>query len=107
MPLNELREKIVLEKLHLLLEEDRQKGMPALEQVVAHVSWCRAMIAKWKRDKDKPWFKANELYSPIEFPRDLEARLADAVAELQRQQAALLQSLEPAPDSGLIRLGLR
>ena len=106
LPLNELREKIVLEKLYLLRESDRQRTMPVLEQLVAHVSSCRAMVAKWKRDKDKVGFRPSELYPQIEFPRHLEGPLGRAVSELQEEQATLLQLLEPKTTRGFTRLDI-
>lgn len=106
VPLNNLREKIVLEKLHLMRESDRQATMAQLEQLVAHVSWCRVMMAKWKRDKDKATCQPRELYPLIEFPRDLERPIGLGLEALRNEQATLLMQLEPKEDRGLIRLGI-
>jgi hypothetical protein len=105
MPLNTIREKIVLEKFHLLLREDREQALSVSQDLLEHVCWCRAMVAKWKRDKDNPNFAAIDLYAPVEFPRDIEKPLSNSVAALQKQQAELLDALKPNT-SGLTTLGI-
>ena len=62
MPLNDIREKIVLEKFHLVLPEDREHTSSVAEQIISHVCWCRAMVAKWKKEKDTPGFAYKDLY---------------------------------------------
>jgi hypothetical protein len=104
MPLNNAREKIVLEKFHLLLPEDRERSLSVSKHLLEHVCWCRAMVAKWKRDKDNPNFAAKDLYAPVEFPRDMEKPLSDSVATLQKAQTELLNALRP--NSELTTLGI-
>lgn len=95
MPLNLRRERIILEKFHLLLPADRERSLPRLQELIGHVAWCRAMVAKWKQQKDNPNFAGEDLYSPVEFPRAPEKPLGESVALLQREQAELLAALPP------------
>jgi hypothetical protein len=80
MPLNELREKIVLEKLHLLRETETP---PEIFTLAAHVAAYRALLAKWEKGDFR------EQYSRIDFPRALGAYVAKSFAELKQEQSRL------------------
>jgi len=90
MPLNDLREKLILEKLHLMREEDRAEMMRVLEDLVAHVSWCRAIVAKWDAKN------YSEHYARIAFPALLQEYASTAFNQLKQDQEALLRELWPS-----------
>jgi hypothetical protein len=85
MPLNEVCEKIIVEKAYLILEEEMPE---CLLDLVSHVVGYRAVIAKW----DKGDFSEN--LSLIDFPADaLGSYLTQSYAELKHQQRLLLKGL--------------
>jgi len=84
MPLNDVREKVIIEKAYLIVEEQ----MPdCLLQFVTHVAGFKAVLAKW----DKGDF--SEKHSLINFPATLEEYVKRSYEELKHQQARLLKSL--------------
>jgi len=83
-PLNDIREKIIIEKAHLIIEEQ----MPnCLVEFVTHVVGYRAVLAKWQRGDFA------EKYSIIDFPVTLDNYASKSYAALKSQQTQLLKSL--------------
>jgi hypothetical protein len=81
MPLNEIREKVIIEKAHLIVEEQIPD---CLLQFVTHVVAYKAVLAKWEKAD------FTERYSIIDFPEELGAYTAKSYARLKKQQAELL-----------------
>jgi hypothetical protein len=81
MPLNDLREKLILEKSHLI-REDRVPD--EILGFVGHVVTYRAIMAKWEEGD------FSEKYSPIEFPEGLDEYARRSFAELKTDQARLI-----------------
>lgn len=83
-PLNDLREKIIIERAHLIIEEQ----MPdCLLQFVTHVVGYKAILAKWEKGDFA------EKYSIIDFPTALDEYVAKSYAALKDQQTRLLEGL--------------
>jgi hypothetical protein len=81
MPLNETREKIIIEKAHLIIEEQ----MPdCLLQFVTHVVSYKAVMAKWSKGD------FSEKFSLIDFPESLDDYAARSFVELKKRQVRLL-----------------
>ena len=84
MPLNEVIEKIIIEKAHLIIEEH----MPdCLLQFVTHVVGHRAVLAQWRKGD------FSEKQSLIDFPAELNVYAARSYAALKSEQVRLLDSL--------------
>jgi len=83
-PLNDLREKVIIGKAHLIVEEQ----MPdCLLQFVTHVAGFKAVLAKWEKGD------FSEKHSLIDFPHTLEKYATQSYKELKRQQTRLLNKL--------------
>ncbi len=84
MPLNEVIERIIIDKAHLIIEE----RMPdCLLQFVTHVVGHRAVLAQWAKGD------FSEKQSPIDFPAELNEYAARSYAALKSEQVHLLKSL--------------
>jgi hypothetical protein len=84
MPLNELREKLIIEKAHLIIEKEMP---PCLLDFVTHVVGYKAVLASWSKGDH------SEKTSLIAFPQALDGYAAASYAMLKNQQARLLRSL--------------
>jgi hypothetical protein len=83
MPLNDVREKIIIEKAYLIVEEQ----MPhCLLDFVTHVVGYKAVLAKWA-EKDY-----SERRSTIGWPPEFDAYVERSYAALKAQQTQLLHS---------------
>jgi len=84
MPLNDLRERVIIENAHLIVEE---QVPDCLLQFVTHVVGFKAVLAKWDNDD------FSEKHSLIHFPPALEEYVTRSYTELKHQQTRLLKSL--------------
>ena len=85
-PLNDIREKIIIEKAYLIREE----VMPAcLLDFVTHVASYKAVLSKWEKGD------FSERYSMLDFPRELTTYATNSYQELKHEQATLLGRREP------------
>jgi hypothetical protein len=83
MPLNDIREKIIIEKAHLIVEEQ----MPhCLLEFVTHVVGYKAVLAKWA-DKD-----FSERRSTIGWPPEFDRYVERSYAALKAEQMRLLHN---------------
>jgi hypothetical protein len=83
MPLNDIREKIIIEKAALIIEE----RMPqCLLDFVTHVSGYKAVLAKWSEGD------YSERRSTIGWPPEFDVYVAHSYAELKAKQTHLLHS---------------
>jgi hypothetical protein len=83
MPLNDIREKIIIEKAHLIVEEQ----MPlCLLDFVTHVVGYKAVLAKWA-DGDY-----SERRSTIGWPPDFDLYVERSYQALKAEQTRLLHS---------------
>jgi amino acid transporter len=81
MPLNDIREKIIIEKASLIVEEQ----MPAcLLDFVTHVVGYKAVLAKWSEGDYA------ERRSTIGWPPEFDVYVARSYAELKAKQTRLL-----------------
>jgi len=81
MPLNDIREKIIIEKAHLIVEEE----MPhCLLEFVTHVVGYKAVLAKWA-DGDY-----SERRSTIGWPPEFDRYVERSYAALKAEQTRLL-----------------
>jgi hypothetical protein len=83
MPLNDVREKIIIEKAYLIIE---QKIPPCLLDFVTHVVGYKAVVAKWA-EKDY-----SERRSTIGWPPEFDLYVERSYAALKGQQARLMHS---------------
>lgn len=84
-PINEFREKLILEKAYLI----REKEMPTcLLDFVTHVSSYKPLLKKWA-DEDFV------CHSPlIDFPEELDKYAAESYEELKAEQLRLIGALQ-------------
>jgi hypothetical protein len=83
MPLNDIREKIIIEKAHLIVEEQ----MPhCLLEFVTHVVGYKAVLAKWA-DGDY-----SERRSTIGWPPEFDRYVERSYAALKAEQMRLLHN---------------
>jgi hypothetical protein len=83
MPLNDVREKIIIEKAYLIIEEQ----MPhCLLDFVTHVVGYKAVLAKWAKDD------FSERRSTIGWPPEFDIYVERSYAALKAQQTHLLHS---------------
>jgi hypothetical protein len=83
MPLNDIREKIIIEKAALIVEE----RMPqCLLDFVTHVSGYKAVLAKWSGED------YSERRSTIGWPPEFDRYVARSYATLKAEQSYLLHS---------------
>jgi hypothetical protein len=81
-PLNEQLEKIIINKAHLIIEEE----MPhCLKRFLAHSAGYKAVVAKWHLND----FSENT--SVIAYPGELEEYAASSYAKLKYQQRKLIE----------------
>ena len=81
MPLNDVREKIIIEKAYLVVEEQ----MPhCLLDFVTHVVGYKAVLAKWAKDD------YSERRSTIGWPPEFDIYVERSYAALKAQQTHLL-----------------
>jgi hypothetical protein len=81
MPLNDVREKIIIEKAYLIVEEQ----MPhCLLDFVTHVVGYKAVLSKWAEGD------YSERRSTIGWPPEFDAYVAHSYAALKAQQTRLL-----------------
>jgi hypothetical protein len=84
MPLNDIREKIIIEKAHLIVEEE----MPlCLLEFVTHVVGYKAVVAKWA-DGDY-----SETRSTIGWPPEFDRYVERSYAALKAEQTRLLNNI--------------
>jgi hypothetical protein len=82
-PLNEIREKIIIEKAHLIIEE---RMPPCLLDFVTHVVGYKAVLRKWA-DGDY-----SERRSTIGWPPEFDAYVRTSYAALKAEQMRLMHS---------------
>jgi hypothetical protein len=83
MPLNDIREKIIIEKAYLIVEEQ----MPhCLLDFVTHVSGYKAVLAKWAEGD------YSERRSTIGWPPEFDVYVERSYAALKARQTELLHS---------------
>jgi hypothetical protein len=83
IPLNDVREKIIIEKAYLIVEEQMPQ---CLLDFVTHVVGYKAVLAKWN-DKDY-----SERRSTIGWPPEFDSYVERSYAALKAQQTRLLHS---------------
>jgi hypothetical protein len=83
MPLNDIREKIIIEKAYLIVEEQMPQ---CLLDFVTHVVGYKAVLAKWA-EKDY-----SERRSTIGWPPEFDLYVERSYAALKAQQTQLLHS---------------
>jgi hypothetical protein len=81
MPLNDVREKIIIEKAYLIVEEQMPQ---CLLDFVTHVVGYKAVLSKWA-EKDY-----SERRSTIGWPPEFDSYVARSYAALKAQQTHLL-----------------
>jgi hypothetical protein len=84
MPLNDVREKIIIEKAYLIVE---QQMPPCLLDFVTHVVGYKAVLAKWA-DGD-----FSERRSSIGWPPEFDSYVERSYAALKADQTRLMHSL--------------
>jgi hypothetical protein len=83
MPLNDVREKIIIEKAHLIVEEQ----MPhCLLEFVTHVVGYKAVMAKWAEGD------FSERRSTIGWPPEFDRYVERSYAALKAEQTKLMHS---------------
>jgi hypothetical protein len=83
MPLNDIREKIIIEKAALIIEEEMPQ---CLLDFVTHVSGYKAVLAKWSEGD------YSERRSTIGWPPEFDIYVARSYAVLKAKQTYLLHS---------------
>ncbi len=83
MPLNGVREKIIIEKAHLIVEEEMPK---CLLDFVTHVVGYKAVLAKWADGN------YSERRSTIGWPPEFDAYVERSYRALKAEQSSLLHS---------------
>jgi hypothetical protein len=83
MPLNDIREKVIIEKAALIVEEQMPK---CLLDFVTHVVGYKAVLAKWSEGD------YSERRSTIGWPPEFDIYVARSYAELKAKQTHLLHS---------------
>lgn len=83
MPLNDIREKIIIEKAYLIIEEQMPK---CLLDFVTHVVGYKAVMAKWAEGD------FSERRSTIGWPPEFDVYVKKSYAALKAEQTRLLQS---------------
>jgi hypothetical protein len=83
MPLNDVRERVIIEKAHLIVEEE----MPlCLLEFVTHVVGYKAVLAKWAEGN------YSERRSTIGWPPEFDVYVRRSYAALKAEQTQLLHS---------------
>lgn len=83
IPLNEIREKIIIDKAHLIIEEKMPR---CLLDFVTHVVGYKAVLCKWA-DGDY-----TERRSTIGWPPEFDVYVKDSYAALKAEQMRLMHS---------------
>ncbi len=83
MPLNDIREKIIIEKAHLIVEEEMPR---CLLDFVTHVVGYKAVLAKWAEGNYA------ERRSTIGWPPEFDAYVERSYQALKAEQARLVHS---------------
>ena len=83
MPLNDIREKIIIEKAHLVVEEQMPR---CLLDFVTHVVGYKAVLAKWSEGD------YSERRSTIGWPPEFDAYVERSYQALKAEQSILLHS---------------
>jgi hypothetical protein len=83
IPLNEVREKIIIEKAYLIVE---QQMPPCLLDFVTHVVGYKALLSKWAEGD------YSERRSSIGWPPEFDAYVERSYAALKAEQTCLLHS---------------
>jgi hypothetical protein len=83
MPLNDIREKIIIDKAHLIVEEEMP---PCLLEFVTHVVGYKAVLAKWA-DGDY-----SERRSTIGWPPEFDRYVERSYQALKAEQTRLLHN---------------
>jgi hypothetical protein len=83
MPLNDVREKVIIEKAYLIIEEQMP---PCLLDFVTHVVGYKAVLSKWAHDD------FSERRSSIGWPPEFDAYVERSYAALKAEQTHLLHS---------------
>ena len=83
MPLNDVREKIIIEKAHLIIEEQMPK---CLLDFVTHVVGYKAVLSKWAEGD------YSERRSTIGWPPEFDIYVKRSYAALKAEQTRLLHS---------------
>lgn len=83
MPLNDIREKIIIEKAHLIVEEQMPQ---CLLDFVTHVVGYKALVAKWAEGDYA------ERRSMIGWPPEFDAYVERSYQALKTEQMRLLQN---------------
>ncbi len=81
MPLNDIREKIIIEKAHLIVEEQMPR---CLLDFVTHVVGYKAVVAKWAEGDYR------ERRSTIGWPPDFDQYVERSYQALKAEQTSLL-----------------
>jgi len=83
MPLNDIREKVIIEKAYLIIEEEMPK---CLLDFVTHVVGYKAVLAKWAEGD------YSERRSTIGWPPEFDLYVKRSYAALKAEQTRLLHS---------------
>src|SRR5579863_656631 len=83
IPLNEIREKIIIEKAHLIIEEQMP---PCLLDFVTHVVGYKAVLRKWAEGD------YSERRSTIGWPPEFDLYVKKSYAALKAEQTHLMHS---------------
>jgi hypothetical protein len=83
MPLNDVREKIIIEKAHLIVEEQMPR---CLLDFVTHVVGYKAVLAKWAEGD------YTERRSTIGWPPEFDVYVERSYKALKAEQTSLLHS---------------
>ena len=83
MPLNDIREKVIIEKAHLIVEEQMPQ---CLLDFVTHVVGYKAVLAKWTEGEYE------ERRSMIGWPPEFDVYVKNSYAALKAEQTRLMHS---------------
>jgi len=83
MPLNDIREKVIIEKAHLIIEEQMP---PCLLDFVTHVVGYKAVLSKWAEGD------YSERRSTIGWPPEFDAYVRRSYQVLKAEQTRLLHN---------------
>jgi hypothetical protein len=83
MPLNDIREKVIIEKAHLIIEEQMPQ---CLLDFVTHVVGYKAVMARWAEGD------FSERRSSIGWPPEFDHYVKQSYAALKAEQAHLMNS---------------
>ena len=84
MPLNDVREKVIIEKAHLIVEEQMPQ---CLLDFVTHVVGYKAVLAKWANGD------FSERRSTIGWPPEFDVYVRRSYSALKAEQTSLLHSM--------------